>query len=76
MKRDHAMYDYGRRGCGWSQDDGTSCVHYFQGHETTVPDVGVRKRRRSMSPYERDPRSRFDEHGRQQVNRVSHPTSF
>jgi len=44
MKRDRAMYDYGRRGCGRSQDDGTSCVHYFQGHETTVPDVGVRKR--------------------------------
>ena len=62
------MYDYGHCGCGQSQDDGMSCVHYFQGHEMTVSDVGVHKHQRSMSPYERDPRSRFDGHGRQQVN--------
>jgi len=58
------MYDYGRRGRSRSPDDGMSCVNYFPGCETTVPNLGVRKRRRSMSPYERDPRSRYDEHGR------------
>ena len=34
--------------------------------------LGLRKRRRSTSPYERDSRPRYDDYGRQQVLQMSH----
>jgi hypothetical protein len=34
------------------------------GCESHVPNIGVRKRRRSTSPYERDSRPRYDDYGR------------
>jgi Cft2 family RNA processing exonuclease len=64
MERDRAVYDYGRRGRSRSPEDGTSCLDYLLGHESILLNVGVRKRRRSVSPYERDPRARYDEYGR------------
>ena len=64
MERDRAMYDYGRRGRSRSPDDGMSCVDYLLAYESTRPNVGVRKRRRSISPYERDARPRYDEYGK------------
>ena len=63
MERDRAVYDYGRRGRSRTPEDGTSCLDHLLGCELTLLNVGVRKRRRSASPYERDPRAKYDEYG-------------
>jgi hypothetical protein len=67
MERDRAMYDYGRRGRSRSPDDGALPVNHVLGYESTLLNLGLRKRRRSTSPYERDPRPRYDDYGKQYV---------
>ena len=40
-------------------------------YDSTLPNVGVRKRRRSTSPFERDSRPRYDEYGKHSLFGVS-----
>jgi hypothetical protein len=44
---------------------------YLLGCESHVPNIGVRKRRRSTSPYERDSRPRYDDYGRYKLSEDS-----
>jgi hypothetical protein len=69
-ERDRVPYDYGRRGRSRSPPPPDESLLYLSHDMTTLIDVWSgsvgRKRRRSMSPYDReryDPRPRYDDYG-------------